>query len=149
MKINSHLRQLILLWKIMQKENSSKSLKNLFFSLSEVISYSDTYHCSSSSFSFKSWPWKFIKSSNSTFLRFPHLHIPVHFSLPFFKYIHLMMDSGIGSNFVMTASYRCISMFHFQPYCSGLGNSGDGICADFHSRAVHCTRRFLLHHWKF
>ena len=46
-----------------------------------------------------------------------------------------------GGNFFMTASYSFISVFHFQPYSSGSGNSGDSICADFHCRAVKCARR--------
>ena len=52
-----------------------------------------------------------------------------------------MMDSDAGGNFFMTASYSFISVFHFQPYSSGSGNSGDSICADFHCRAVKCARR--------
>ena len=134
----------------MQRWNSSICPKNRSLSLSEVIPYSDTNHYSCSSFSSKSRSCRFIKPSDSTFSQFSHLHISLHLSLPFFRRLHLlvlqpvlqpqtvtsMIDFGAGGNYVMTASYSCISVYHFQPYCSRSCNSGDGICADFDCRAV-------------
>ena len=41
---------------------------------------------------------------------------PVSIAASFATTNNLMTDSGAGGNFIMTASYNCISMSHFQPY---------------------------------
>ena len=81
----------------------------------------------------------------------------VHLSPPFLSHLHMlvlqpvrnskiavtnssMMDFDAGGNFVMT-TYRCISVYHFQRYCSGSGNRGDCICAVSHCMAVWCAGR--------
>ena len=106
----------------MQKWNSSKCPNFLSEVILIVIPY--TNHCLCSSFSSKSWSWRFIKSSDSMFSQFSHLKIFVHFSLPvsipfIFATTNIStIDSGADSNFVITASYSCILVFYFRPHCS-------------------------------
>ena len=81
----------------------------------------------------------------------------VHFSPPFLSHLHMlvlqpvrnskiavtnssMMAFDAGGNFVMT-TYSCISVYHFQRYCSGSGNRGDCIYAVSHCMAVWCSGR--------